>query len=98
MSVYEEADKECRRVLARIGDVLGEIADENRQRWFRDNFIGYGTLRSRGRVMDLIRALSNARVEQGRQAGWPSYLERKPRYRVVRDQPGKLIEPILEEE
>ncbi|WP_316779949.1 HNH endonuclease [Streptomyces sasae] len=99
VSVYEEADKECRRVLARIGDVLSEIADKKRQRWFVDHFIRYGTLRSKGpSAMNLIRAFGSAQVEQACQAGWPNHLEQKPRHRVLRDQPGQLIEPILEDE
>ncbi|WP_432160820.1 hypothetical protein [Streptomyces sp. NRRL F-5630] len=97
MTYYEEADKACRRTLTLIDDVLAEIANEAREKWFVDGFVAFGTVRSRGlESVAMTRAFMTASVEHARQAGWPE--RKKPRHRVVRDQLGKVLEEIPEDE
>ncbi|MFG2635302.1 HNH endonuclease [Streptomyces sp. NPDC048362] len=96
-SFYEEADKECRRTLALIDKVLAEIADETRQQWFLDHFVHLGTVQSRGlESVDWTRAFFCSAVERACAAGWPK--KKQPRYRIVRDQIGKVLELIPDEE
>jgi hypothetical protein len=72
MGLYEEADKECRRTLALIGDVLAEIADEARKQWFVEHFVRLGTVQSLGlEIVDHMRAFFSSNVSLAAEAGWP---------------------------
>ncbi|MDX2762918.1 hypothetical protein [Streptomyces europaeiscabiei] len=99
MSFYEEADKESRRTLALIDDVLAEIADEARQRWFVDRFVHLDTIQAHGLdFVDIVRAFSRSAVERACEAGWPKYEEKKPQHRIARGEIGKVLEPIPDHE
>ncbi|MEU3620751.1 hypothetical protein ABZ725_52260 [Streptomyces sp. NPDC006872] len=99
MSFYEKADKECRRTLALIDDVLAEIGDEARQRWFVDRFVHLGTIQTHGLdFVDIMRGFSRSAVERACEAGWPKYEEKKPQYRIARGEIGKVLEPIPDHE
>lgn len=72
MELYEEADKECRRTLALISDVLAEIADEARKQWFVEHFVRLGTVQSLGlEIVDCTRAFFSSAVSRASEAGWP---------------------------
>ncbi|MFI1213869.1 HNH endonuclease [Streptomyces sp. NPDC020802] len=79
MRLYEEADKECRRTLALIGDVLVEVADEARKQWFVEQFVGLGTIQSQGlEMVDCTRAFFSSAVERAAEAGWPKRDGKQP--------------------